>query len=62
MIINQSDTSIFLRQSQKLKVLLTIPPKERTDGHIKEISVLVQVCKITTFNFHLGCQIFISIS
>lgn len=45
MIKNQADMSIFLRQSQKLKVLLTIPPIERTDGHIKEICNLVQVCK-----------------
>ncbi|CAD8113938.1 unnamed protein product [Paramecium primaurelia] len=45
MIINQADMSIFLRQSQKLRVLLTIPPKERTDDHIKEISVLVQGVK-----------------
>lgn len=44
MVMNQDDMSIFLRQSQKLKVLLTIPPKERTNDHIKEISVLVQVC------------------
>ncbi|CAD8103218.1 unnamed protein product [Paramecium primaurelia] len=45
MIITQADRNIFLRQSQKLKVLLTIPPKERTDEHIKQISVLVQSVK-----------------
>ncbi|CAD8126890.1 unnamed protein product [Paramecium sonneborni] len=45
MIKNQGDMSIFLRQSQKLKVLLTIPPKARTDDHINQIGILVQRLK-----------------